>query len=98
MTLLIPYGGSAAKSAAGEPVDGSLARWGQRRVGRGIARFGGFRAVELLATYRDIGLDAADAGIMALAERLGQTTIATLDHRDFRVVRPVHCDTLELVP
>lgn len=56
------------------------------------------RISELVATYRDLGLDAADASVIAIAERLGQTTIATLDHRDFRVVRPAHTDTLTLVP
>ncbi len=35
---------------------------------------------------------------MALAERLDVTTIATLDHRDFRVVRPAHTDAFELIP
>lgn len=56
------------------------------------------RIGELVATYADLGLDAADASIIAIAERLGQATIATLDRRDFRVVRPAHCDAFELVP
>lgn len=56
------------------------------------------RVLELLATYTDLALDVIDASIVAIAERLGQTTIATLNHRDFRVVRPAHCDAFELVP
>lgn len=56
------------------------------------------RIAELLGTYIDIGLDAADASIIAVAERLGQTVIATLDDRDFRIVRPAHVDAFELVP
>jgi hypothetical protein len=36
--------------------------------------------------------------MIAIAERLGLTRIATLNHRDFRVVRPSHCDAFELVP
>ena len=56
------------------------------------------RTAELVNTYRDLGLDAADASIVAIAERHHQTTIATLDHRDFRVVRPAHCDAFELIP
>lgn len=56
------------------------------------------RIVELLEIYADLGLDAADASVIALAERLGQATIATLDHRDFRVVRPAHVDAFELIP
>ena len=56
------------------------------------------RIVELLDIYGDIGLDAADASITAIAERLNQTAIATLDGRDFRIVRPKHTDTFELLP
>ena len=39
-----------------------------------------------------------DASIIAIAERRNVTQVATLNHRDFAVVRPAHCDTLELVP
>lgn len=56
------------------------------------------RIVELVDTYPNLPLDIIDASLIALAEHLGQTTIATLDHRDFRVVRPAHCDAFELIP
>lgn len=56
------------------------------------------RAVELLRQYADLGLGLVDASIVAIAERLGVTTIATLDRRDFAVVRPAHCDGFTLVP
>lgn len=56
------------------------------------------RVAALITTYADIGLDAADASLIAIAERLGVTTIATLDERDFRIVRPTHVDALALVP
>lgn len=56
------------------------------------------RGVELVETYADLRLDLADAALVAIAERLELTTIATLNHRDFRVVRPAHCDAFELVP
>lgn len=56
------------------------------------------RIIELLGTYSNIGLDAADASIVAIAERLGQTVIATLDERDFRIVRPAHTDAFDLLP
>jgi hypothetical protein len=39
-----------------------------------------------------------DASIIAMAERLGVTTILTTDHRHFAVVRPAHCERLRLVP
>lgn len=56
------------------------------------------RMAELIDTYANIGLDAADASIVAIAERLNQATIATLDERDFRIVRPAHVDSFDLVP
>ena len=56
------------------------------------------RVVELLGTYADLALDVIDSSIVAIAERLGHTTIATLDHRDFSVVRPAHCEAFELIP
>lgn len=56
------------------------------------------RCIELIDRYADMGLGLVDASIVAIAERLGQTTIATLNERDFRVVRPAHCDAFELVP
>jgi predicted nucleic acid-binding protein len=56
------------------------------------------RCIELIERYADMGLGLVDASIIAVAERLGHTTIATLNHRDFRVVRPAHCDAFELIP
>ena len=37
------------------------------------------RAVELIRRYADLGLGLVDASIIASAERLGATTIATID-------------------
>jgi uncharacterized protein len=45
-----------------------------------------------------LSLDLIDAATIAVAERLGLTTIATLDHRDFRTVRPAHVDAFNLIP
>ena len=56
------------------------------------------RVVELIETYADMSLGTVDASIVAVAERLGVTTIATLNHRDFRVVRPRHVDAFDLIP
>jgi predicted nucleic acid-binding protein len=39
-----------------------------------------------------------DASVIALCERLGETSVATLDHRHFTVVRPRHCPRLTLLP
>lgn len=56
------------------------------------------RCSELLAADEDLTLGLVDASVVAIAERLGLTTIATLNHRDFRVVRPTHVESFELVP
>lgn len=56
------------------------------------------RAVELIDTYADLGLGVVDASLIAVAERLGITTVASLDRRHFSVVRPDHCAAFELIP
>lgn len=56
------------------------------------------RVHELVATYADLGLGLVDASVVAVAERLGITRLATLNHRDFTVVRPRHVAAFELVP
>lgn len=56
------------------------------------------RMAELVWQYRDWPLGAVDASIVALAERLGITTIATLDRRHFGAVQPRHVSSFELVP
>ena len=56
------------------------------------------RAVELVETYADMGLGLVDASIIAVAERLRVSTIATLNRRDFAVVRPRHIEAFELLP
>lgn len=56
------------------------------------------RATELVEQYSDLNLGLVDASIVVVAERLGITTLATLNHRDFRVVRPRHTHAFELIP
>jgi len=56
------------------------------------------RVHELVATYADTSLDIIDASVIAVAERLNHTVIATLDERDFRIVRPTHTTAFELLP
>jgi hypothetical protein len=56
------------------------------------------RMAELVRKYRDLRLDAVDAMVVAVAERLGATTVATVDRRDFSVVRPRHVSAFQLVP
>ncbi|MGH9158115.1 MAG: type II toxin-antitoxin system VapC family toxin [Acidimicrobiales bacterium] len=56
------------------------------------------RAAELEATYADLDLGLVDASVVALCERLREEKVATLDRRDFSVVRPRHCERLRLLP
>jgi predicted nucleic acid-binding protein len=56
------------------------------------------RCRELQAGYADLALGVVDASVVALAERLAESKVATLDQRHFRAVRPAHVDTLELRP
>lgn len=56
------------------------------------------RIAELVSTYRDLPLGTVDGSVVAAAERLRITKIATLDHRHFSVVRPTHTDAFEVVP
>jgi predicted nucleic acid-binding protein len=55
------------------------------------------RARELCRRYADLPLGLVDASVVAIAERLRERRIATLDHRRFTIVRPRH-GTLTLVP
>lgn len=55
------------------------------------------RIAELVVRYLDLPLGMVDASIVAAAERLNVTTIATLDHH-FSVVRPAHTDRFTLLP
>ena len=56
------------------------------------------RVFELVSLYSDAALDVVDASTIAMAERLNQTVVATLDERDFRLVRPRHVAAFELLP
>ncbi len=57
-----------------------------------------FRVIELVDTYRDFPLGTVDATVVACAERLGISDVATLDHRHFRAVRPGHVKHFTLLP
>ena len=56
------------------------------------------RAHELVVRYKDLELGYVDATIIAIAERLGEPRIATLDRRDFAAVTPKHVPAFELIP
>ena len=56
------------------------------------------RMVELVRQYADVDLGTTDASVIALAERLGVTEIATIDRRHFTAVHPRHVETFTLLP
>jgi hypothetical protein len=56
------------------------------------------RMADLVRQYADFPLGTADASVIAVAERLGATHVATIDHRHFRAVRPAQCAAFELLP
>lgn len=56
------------------------------------------RVRQLCDRYADLPLGLVDASVVAVAETLGEGTIATLDHRHFSVVRPRHVAAFDLIP
>jgi predicted nucleic acid-binding protein len=56
------------------------------------------RILELVNAYLDLPLGMVDASVVAVAERLRLEVIATLDRRDFLVVRPRHIAAFCLLP
>ena len=56
------------------------------------------RIAQLVRQYSGFPLGLADASVVAIAERLCVTQLASIDHRHMRAVRPVHCDGFELLP
>jgi uncharacterized protein len=56
------------------------------------------RCRELQARYADLALGVVDASVIALAERLGEAKLATLDRRHFSLIRPSHTGALRLLP
>jgi uncharacterized protein len=56
------------------------------------------RIAELVSGYRDLPLGTVDASVVAAAERLDITDVATIDHCHFGVVRPSHVEAFTLLP
>ncbi len=56
------------------------------------------RIREICDRYADADVRLVDAAVRAVVERLNEPKLATLDNRDFRVLRPRHVDALRLVP
>lgn len=56
------------------------------------------RSVQLEHEYESLNLGLVDASVIAACEELNEPKVATLDRRDFSVVRPAHRDHLTLLP
>lgn len=56
------------------------------------------RIADLVETYADFPLGTTDAAVIAVAERLDLSEIATLDRRHFHAVRPRHTEAFALLP
>jgi predicted nucleic acid-binding protein len=56
------------------------------------------RMAELVEQYADFPLGGTDASVIAIAERLGVTKVATLDRRHFGPIQPRHIEAFTLLP
>jgi uncharacterized protein len=56
------------------------------------------RVAELMRIYADLEVGFVDCAVLAVTERLGESKLATLDHRHFGTMRPRHVEALELLP
>ena len=56
------------------------------------------RCATLIAKYHDLDLGLSDASVAAVAERLGESRILTVDQRDFRAIRSLHGKPFRLLP
>jgi predicted nucleic acid-binding protein len=56
------------------------------------------RMYELMAKYRDLPMDLADAAIVRVAERERINRVFTIDQKDFRIYRPAHIRHFTLLP
>jgi predicted nucleic acid-binding protein len=67
-------------------------------ISEAVAAEDWLRIAELVGRYRCLPLGTVDASVVAAAERLQLSQIATLDRRHFTVVRPAHVPAFELLP
>ncbi len=88
--LLSRLGAEAEIRFLGDFASGNL-------ISESVAGADWLRIAELVARYRDLPLGTVDASVVAAAERLQVSQIATLDHRHFTVVRPVHVPGFDLL-
>ncbi len=56
------------------------------------------RTEQILQKYSDANVGFVDASVVAIAERLKIRKVITTDRRHFRLFRPKHCRSFELLP
>jgi predicted nucleic acid-binding protein len=56
------------------------------------------RIAQLTSVYSNLPLGTVDASVIATAERLNITSVATVDLRHFNIVRPKHCTHFDIRP
>ncbi len=56
------------------------------------------RIRDLCDRYADADIEFVDAAVVAVAERLNETKLATLDHRHFSTMRLRHVEEVRLLP
>lgn len=56
------------------------------------------RAADIMEKYADSRIDFVDCVITAMAERLNISRILTVDQRHFRLLRPSHTPTFDILP
>ena len=56
------------------------------------------RVRDVCDRYADADVGFVDAAVLAVVERLDEPKLASLDHRHFDLLRPLHCEALSLLP
>lgn len=56
------------------------------------------RVRQICDRYADNDVGFVDAAVLAIIERLGETKVASLDHRHFSAFKPAHVSALRLLP
>jgi predicted nucleic acid-binding protein len=56
------------------------------------------RIAELVEQYLSLPLGIVDAAVIAIAERLNLTEVATVDRKHFSIVRPRQVSAFRLLP
>ncbi len=56
------------------------------------------RVAQIIDRYADADVGFVDAAVLAVAERLDEDCVATLDRRHFGLLRPRHRESLTLLP